>query len=225
MDKKFVVYQHLNTTNGKRYIGITCQTPSQRWRKGLGYKNNPHFYRAIQKYGWDNFEHQILYSNLSQNEALKIEKELIEKYDTTNWNKGYNIIEGGGLPPMTGRKHTEESKEKNRQAHLGKKLTPEQIQAISKRSKKMWDNITPEEKEKRLYNLIHCERYKPEVGNGAKAVLCVEEEKIFTSSHAASRWLCGDSSKSSNIRACCRGKHKKVYGCHWKWYIEEKEGE
>ena len=35
--------------------------PELRWgHNGYKYKDNNHFYRAIQKYGWDNIEHQVI---------------------------------------------------------------------------------------------------------------------------------------------------------------------
>lgn len=51
------------------------------------------FHRAIQKYGWENFTHEILYENLNKEAANKIERDLIKKYDSIN--NGYNIQEGG----------------------------------------------------------------------------------------------------------------------------------
>ena len=48
----YCVYIHTNKINEKRYVGITCQSTSRRWRNGDGYIQNEHFYRAIQKYGW-----------------------------------------------------------------------------------------------------------------------------------------------------------------------------
>jgi GntP family gluconate:H+ symporter len=80
MEKDYCVYCHTNNINGKRYIGITCQKPEHRWRNGKGYINNSYFYRAIQKYGWHNFSHNILYMNLSKEDAEKIEVELIAEY-------------------------------------------------------------------------------------------------------------------------------------------------
>lgn len=60
----YTVYQHVNKINGKMYIGITKRTPQDRWgHDGSKYKTIPHFYAAIQKYGWNNFEHNILYTN------------------------------------------------------------------------------------------------------------------------------------------------------------------
>lgn len=94
-DKNFKVYMH-TSPNGKRYIGITCQRPAKRWGgNGYGYVGNEYFWRAIQKYGWDNFKHEILFENLTQQEAEQKEIELIAYYDSTDPNKGYNITAGG----------------------------------------------------------------------------------------------------------------------------------
>ena len=68
-ENKWCVYTHTNKINGKKYVGQTCQIPEKRWKNGNGYKRNPYFYNAIQKYGWDNFEHQILASDLTLEEA------------------------------------------------------------------------------------------------------------------------------------------------------------
>ena len=72
-EKTFIVYKH-TSPNGKVYVGITCHKPSVRWKKdGKGYKNNVHFWGAIQMYGWDNFTHEILYEGLSEQEACQKE--------------------------------------------------------------------------------------------------------------------------------------------------------
>ena len=80
MDKKFMVYKH-TFPNGKVYIGITSKKkPNQRWESGTGYsKNQIVMYNAIQKYGWDNIKHEILFENLSKDDACKKEIELIKK--------------------------------------------------------------------------------------------------------------------------------------------------
>ena len=85
--REYVVYKHTNLINGKVYIGITSQKPESRWKKGGGYKNNKHFYRAIKEYGWGNFSHDILTENLSIEEAETLEKLLIKKYDSCNPQK------------------------------------------------------------------------------------------------------------------------------------------
>lgn len=108
-NKLFCVYIHTNKLNGKKYVGITCQDPNKRWRNGNGYKNG-YFSNAIKKYGWDNFEHEIVYDGIPEDFAKQFEMELIEKYKTMDGRYGYNLCEGGNS--TTGYHHTESSKSK-----------------------------------------------------------------------------------------------------------------
>lgn len=105
--KEFIVYMHENKINHKKYIGITCQRPTQRWRGGKGYKIGA-FKNAIDKYGWNNFNHIVLYEHLTKEEACLKEQELIKQYNTMNNNYGYNLCEGGNL--TLGYHHTKSSK-------------------------------------------------------------------------------------------------------------------
>lgn len=91
----YCVYVHTNKTNGMKYVGITSQKPETRWLSGYGYYKQPHFWRAIQKYGWDGFKHTVVASGLTHEEAGKMEAELIAKYQTTDNTKGYNKSTGG----------------------------------------------------------------------------------------------------------------------------------
>jgi hypothetical protein len=94
MEKQnYYLYCHTNKINGKKYIGISKQLPSHRWQNGKGYKGCPKFERAIKKYGWENFEHEILFKNLTKQEASNLEQQYIEQYDTVN--NGYNVLQGG----------------------------------------------------------------------------------------------------------------------------------
>lgn len=136
---------HKNKINNKLYIGQTKynQNPNKRWRNGEGYKRCTHFYNAIQKYGWDNFEHEILYDNLTLEEANQLEEKLIAEYDTMNPDKGYNLKSGGENNllsekskrkiseafkgenhPLWNKHHSEETKKKISKAHKGKKIKP-----------------------------------------------------------------------------------------------------
>ena len=73
----YTVYKH-TSPSGKVYIGITKRKPEYRWNKGKGYrKDQLLFYRAIKKYGWGNFTHEILYTGLSEKDAKNIEISLI----------------------------------------------------------------------------------------------------------------------------------------------------
>ena len=90
----YIVYKHTCPDN-KVYIGITCQEPSKRWLNGLGYKKS-WFYNAIQKYSWENIKHEILYENLSYEDAINKEHKLILEYESWCPAKGYNDSIGVG---------------------------------------------------------------------------------------------------------------------------------
>lgn len=95
-ERCWTVYVHTSPSN-KRYVGITSQkNPKNRWNYGHGYRTQP-FYNAIKKYGWENFKHEIVASNLTKDEANAFEMTLIRELDTLIQNgKGYNTTEGGG---------------------------------------------------------------------------------------------------------------------------------
>ena len=116
----YIVYQHKNKINSKVYIGITSRTPEERWgSNGCNYKSSPYFYNAIQKYGWDNFEHNILYTNLTKEEACKKEQELIKNFNSMDRNFGYNSTSGGEIFIMN-----EETRQKISKSLLGNKSLP-----------------------------------------------------------------------------------------------------
>lgn len=98
MSDKFIVYIHRNKINQKVYVGITSQRVKGRWQNGRGYKKQPRFYNAIEKYGWDSFEHIIVAEGLTRYSAGKMEQKLIEELDSTNKTYGYNISLGGDGP-------------------------------------------------------------------------------------------------------------------------------
>lgn len=108
----FTVYIHRNKINDKVYVGITGQIPTYRWgADGRGYKTQPLFWRAIEKYGWDNFEHIIVADGLTKETAGQLEQQLIASFNSTNPLFGYNSSIGGELYAL-GFHHTEESKRK-----------------------------------------------------------------------------------------------------------------
>lgn len=146
--KKFYVYIH-TCPNGKKYVGITIRKPEYRWRKGEGYKSNKHFYSAIQKYKWDNIEHQVFEVDTKE-EMFFLEKYFIAYYQTNNPDFGYNNSIGGEKSSegchfrcsedkkikisnslkghfgwTSGRHHSEETKRKISEAHKKKHLSEE----------------------------------------------------------------------------------------------------
>ena len=121
--KKYWVYIH-TCPNGKKYVGITTRSePERRWAKGKGYKHNEHFYRAILKYGWDNFEHEVFEVD-SAEEMYRKEVELISFYHSNDPEYGYNHSTGGECI-ASGCKHSEESKKKVSEILKGRTFSEE----------------------------------------------------------------------------------------------------
>lgn len=202
----FIVYRH-KAPNGKLYIGITSEKPERRWRRGEGYKGNKHFYRAIIKYGWDSIEHEILYSNLSEETAKKKEIELIEKYNTNNTKFGYNKTLGGDYRS----KLSKESIQKLREKLIGQKRTEEQKvhyrEGAKKRKRR--DHLSEEHKRKISKSLIGNKRA---AGNtwGRKMVYQYTKDwglvaVFYSVKEAASKLKCDN----SGICRACRENEKQ----------------
>ena len=115
----YCVYVHTNKINGKKYVGQTIygDKPHKRWDNGNGYRNSSYFYKAIQKYGWDGFEHEVVANSLTAQEADNFEKILIKELDTTCQNKGYNIEPGGNRNKTM----SDATKKKISESHIGDK--------------------------------------------------------------------------------------------------------
>ena len=218
----YTVYQHKNKINGKVYIGITMQESERRWGiNGINYKSSPHFYAAIQKYGWDNFEHIILFTNLTKEEACKKEQELIKKFNSINREFGYNSTSGGEVfimneetkqkisQAMKGNKNglghpcSEEKKKKISEAQKGRRLTEEHKQKLSEAAKKRHIPCSNQAKE----NIRKSSHKKP--------VYCEELDVIFESVQECSRQL---DIPATNISKLCRGKGKTLKGYHLRYY-------
>lgn len=102
-DNTWCVYVHTNKINGKKYVGITSRKPESRWGYlGNHYRKQSVFGKAIQKYGWNNFEHEIVVDELSEEAAKNMERQLISDlhtciFDDNSW--GYNMTFGGDGTP------------------------------------------------------------------------------------------------------------------------------
>ena len=211
-EKEYYVYEHINKINNKKYIGITKQRPTTRWKKGIGYKKSPLFWNAIQKYGWNNFEHIILFSKITKEEAEQKEKALIKKYQSNKREYGYNVQKGGGITSIseltkyklkttnTGKHHTEETKRKMSLSHIGnnKCLGYKHTEQTKEKHRQLFLGIkNPRAKAINQYDLN---------GNYIKTYNCMEYIKKDLNIPS-----------TCHISDCCRGIRNKCYGYKWQY--------
>ncbi len=115
-----IIYKTICLVNGKIYIGKTIKSlrkrKNQHERHSLNSKLNYYFYRALRKYGWDNFEWEIIDTVDNEQELNLLEQLYIEEYR----RKGqvYNLNDGRG--GISGFKFSEESKRKMSEARKGR---------------------------------------------------------------------------------------------------------
>ena len=95
----YSVYKCQNRINGKIYIGIDMNWPTRKYAHKSKAKNNTGFslHKAIRKYGWDNFEWQIIYQTIDYKHLKEVESIFIKEYDS--FNSGYNQTVGGEGSP------------------------------------------------------------------------------------------------------------------------------
>ena len=214
MNNLYVIYMHRNKINNKCYVGQTCQKPEARWgSQGRGYKEQPYFYRAIQKYGWDNFEHIILEENIP--EGLVDERE-------TFWAGYYHALAPEGYTLTVGSQvHFQESEERTKQrSETSKKMwqNPEYREKIIQKRKEEW--LDPKVREICLKNLIH-DGSKSPWNEKKKQVKSIETGMIYSSMREAER-LTGI--KHNNISLVCSGQRQTAGGFHWQ-LVESKGGD
>lgn len=123
----YYLYCILNKVNQKKYVGWTNDPPERKHTHyiGLGSKL---VYKAILKYGVENFEFNVLCETERMNVILQMEIKTISSLNTFNPN-GYNLTEGG--EGSLGRIVTDVTREKMSKAQKGKPRTEKHKKAIS----------------------------------------------------------------------------------------------
>ena len=89
------IYKVTNKVNGKVYIGQSVDI-SRRWCEHMNAKDDIYFHKAIQKYGVENFEWEVI-EQCKKKDLDERESYWIEYYDS--FNKGYNCTKGGEGAP------------------------------------------------------------------------------------------------------------------------------
>lgn len=234
-ERSYYIYKH-TSPYGKVYIGMTCQEPIKRWKYGWGYKNNHHFDSAIQKYGWDNFEHEILFTGLTQDEASIKERELIEKYKSNNPEFGYNISSGGyggreGVPQSDEAKRKVSEANKGRFAgeknyfyniHRCQEENPFYGKHHSEETKAKLSNLRSGEKKsddfKRKISKATTGENNPKAKTTLQYDLNMNLIRIWDYAKLAANTL---NIQKSGITSCCRGDRKTYKGYIWRYQDDE----
>ena len=247
MERKWLVYCHTNKINGKKYIGITCQKPERRWQNGYGYKTK-YFYNAIQKYGWDNFEHEILRENLSFDDAKQLEIKYIAELHTCIYDSecnGYNATFGGD--GCLGYKHSEETKLKFKNRVMSEETKRKISKTVSKTNK---GRVVSEETKKKISKSetgkIVSDETRKKISDAQKGRKLSDEWKQNISKHHLEnpRYNCecifqidketneiiqmypsiSEAKRQTNINnisACLNGRQKTAGGFKWKYVNTE----
>lgn len=146
--RTYYVYKH-TTPSQKVYIGITKQEPEKRWKNGKGYDKDQIFRFAIEKYGWANIKHEILFEGLTEEEACEKEVELIAFYKSADRRYGYNISLGGNTSSPTEEENAKRSNSmtKNWSDPEYRKRISESMRGV-KRSEESRQNISIAQKKR-----------------------------------------------------------------------------
>lgn len=233
--RTFYIYCH-TAPNGKRYIGQTCQEPEKRWNNGWGYVGQPYFKRAIDKYGWESFRHEILAVCHTKEMADLLETHLIAFFDTRNHSKGYNLTAGGG--GWLGMTCSEETKRKISEANTGNTWDDERkktwSEAMSGSGNPMYGRHHSKETCERMSRDRKGKSISPELREFRTNVLITVNKKkripirqldldgnVIATYAGMAEAEEATGFNHSGIWSVCRGKHDKAYGYRWE-YVDDK---
>ena len=178
------IYILTNKINQKKYVGKSAKNPKRRIERHKKEAGSPAIHRAIKKYGFENFDTEIInYKDASEEALNAIEKWQISKNESLTPN-GYNLTEGGdgGIP-------SDETRKKNSESVKRANQNPDLRRRKSEGQKKAWQD--PERKKIRSEAIRigrqtpeaienHAKKFTPEV---KKCMSQTAKENWSTSSH------------------------------------------
>ena len=215
----------LTSPSNKIYIGQT-QCLYDRIRRYRGGKFNKYMKRAVDKYGLENIKLEILekdipLENLDEREQFYLDTlkpfndngyNICKEASTTRGRKrppeemkglsDFNKTRTGELNHFYGKKHTEESKQKQREAKLGKKLSQETIDKI-------------------VNNTDHAKKYRcvKQIDLVTRDVINIFES--ITEANSITGVGISNISQVANKKTCKRGEKewliKSAGGFYWEW--------
>ena len=172
------------------YVGLTRQTLDTRFKA--------HIYEK--KLVRTKYQIELIYDELTIEQAVILEKMLIKQYDLLNkgWNKSPGSIDGGS------QYHSEEQKQKWRNERPGKPVSPDH--ANKNKMARLGKKNTPE----------HIDAIKKHT---CKKVMCIETGITFNSAREAAKQM---NLQYSKISLVCNEKRTTTGGYHFK-FIETVE--
>lgn len=203
-----IVYKVTNKINGKIYIGITIKTLEHRKRIHIrdSKTKDTYFYRALRKYGEDNFEWEIIDTAETKEELEELEKYYIKLYDSfDNKEKGYNTTSGGySLYEIT-----EEEKQKRSKRVKGKNNPMYGVESPMK------GKTFTKEHRRKISNALKGS-YRPHVigsnNPSAKQVINLDTGEVFgTLSEASKKY----NISRQAIGKVCNGHSQTAKGYRW----------
>lgn len=196
INDEYHIYGIVNKANGKIYIGQTKQGYRKRFIQHLCPKDkSPLLKKAIEKYGKENFECELIDIAYSREEANIKEKMWIKILKTYKAENGYNLSMGGVIGDFN-----EETKRKMSEAHKGDKNYFYGKHHTAKAKRKM--------SEKKKGNYTGSEHPR------ARKVICEETGEVFeTIKQAAEKY----NISHGHISQACKKQYgrKKAGGFSW----------
>lgn len=204
------IYCYENLVNGKKYIGRAVNLRKRYWDHESNFNKdnyddltkteNEPLWNAVKKHGRNNFIFYILKEcdkeTLSENEIYYIEK--LNSHVSKN---GYNIA-FGGISPMEGRNHTQESKDKIRNKKLGQSHSEKTILLLrklfsGKNNPNYGKSISNTQKDKMRISMLrrfdgeNNPSFGKKIGNPTSVYFGVWLNKVKRNDKEYSYWLAG----------------------------------
>jgi len=226
-----VIYKTTNLVNGKIYIGKRI-FDSQKFLKNKYYGSGRLLKEAINKYGFSNFEREIL-EEVDNNFLSEREIYWIKLYNSNNLEIGYNLTIGGNSKfgrkgdiksedtkrrisrsmvrylsenghPFKGKTHSEETKNKIRNKLKGRKLPKNQVEKFIKSRIGLKYNKPPKPKKEKVDQSIKI------VQMTLEGVFIKEWDSMMDASKSLK--IC-----RTGISRACSGVYKQCGGYRWRY--------
>lgn len=222
-EREYKIYK-LTSPEGKVYIGASIN-PKRRWKSGKGYTGCRRMNAAIERFGWDNFEKEIILEGLTKEESELKEVEYIKLYKSNDVDYGYNIDGGahglGGFSEETRALISKANKGKNN--HFYGKHQPLEIRQAHSEFMRGNDYFKGKHHSEE-YKKTKSEQMKKKYANGGnpkcKSVICESLDgnivkEFFSLREAAKEMNISPSTMLNIIR-----KSKEKGGMKWRYADE-----